>query len=240
MDQPGRRLRRDAIGSFDQLQVKSSRLRLWSRAGGEWTGRLPELDGLARLADVVIDGEAVVVTPDGRADFDLLAQRIHGRRSAYDCGPVTLFVFDVLEAGGVDMREQHWTARRKVVDDLDLAHITDGSTRSTTWTADGIAMHEASRAVQAEGTVSKRADSSYHPGRSRRWVKSKHKTMETFQVAGVAAFHTGPAGRVDPCRGRGANRFGLSLPSRRSADRHHRADPALRTTTPHRHDHDPR
>src|SRR5262249_31181555 len=40
------------------------------------------------------------------------------------------------------------------------------------------------RAIQAEGTVSKRSDSIYRPGRSRQWRKTKHKVVETLQVAG--------------------------------------------------------
>ena len=45
-------------------------------------------------------------------------------------------------------------------------------------------MHEATRAVQAEGTVSKRTSSAYRPGRSRQWLKTKHSKTEIFQVAG--------------------------------------------------------
>jgi ATP-dependent DNA ligase len=69
-------------------------VRLWSRAGGEWANRLAELEaGLSSLGDVVIDGEVVVLTADGRADFELLAARIHGRRHDPDSDPVTFFCF---------------------------------------------------------------------------------------------------------------------------------------------------
>jgi bifunctional non-homologous end joining protein LigD len=77
-------------------QVKSSRLRLWSRTGGEWVDRLPELEaGLSSVGDVVLDGEVVVLTADGRADFELLGARIHGRRHNPDSHSVTFFVFDI-------------------------------------------------------------------------------------------------------------------------------------------------
>ena len=68
-------------------QVKPSRARLWSRAGTEWTERLRELASLTSLGDVVLDGEVVVVTPDGRADFELLGARIHGGRHDPDFNP---------------------------------------------------------------------------------------------------------------------------------------------------------
>jgi hypothetical protein len=38
-------------------QVRASRLRLWSRTGGEWVNRLEELLGLSSVGDVVLDGE---------------------------------------------------------------------------------------------------------------------------------------------------------------------------------------
>jgi hypothetical protein len=59
-------------------QVRQSRLRLWSSARGEWTGRPPELNGLASLRDVVLEGNVVVITTGGRADFELAGARIHG------------------------------------------------------------------------------------------------------------------------------------------------------------------
>jgi ATP-dependent DNA ligase len=57
----------------NDTQVSRSRVRLWSRTGGEWTGQLPELDGLAAVGDVVVDGEVVMVTSTGVADFELVA-----------------------------------------------------------------------------------------------------------------------------------------------------------------------
>jgi ATP-dependent DNA ligase len=165
-------------------QVKPSRARLWSRAGTEWTDRLPELAALTSLGNVILDGEVVVVTPDGRADFELLGARIHGPRHAPHSQPVTFYVFDVLQFGHQDLRDQPWVERRQVLDDLDVAARSGGAARPTICVADGAAMHEATRAVQAEGTVSKRVGSVYRPGRSRQWLKAKHKVEEKLQVAG--------------------------------------------------------
>ena len=165
-------------------QVKPSRARLWSRAGTEWTDRLPELASLTALGDVVLDGEVVVVTPDGRADFELLGARVHGPRYGPRSQPVSFYVFDVLQFGDQDLRDQPWAARRQVLEDLDVAARSGGAARPTIWVADGAAMHEATRAVQAEGTVSKRTSSAYRPGRSRQWLKAKHKVEQKLQVAG--------------------------------------------------------
>jgi bifunctional non-homologous end joining protein LigD len=136
------------------------------------------------MGNVVLDGEVVVVTPDGRADFELLADRIHGRRHNPGSHAVTFFAFDVLQFDGRDLTDEPWRARREVLDDLNLAVRSDGAARPTIWTNDGAAMHEATRSIQAEGTVSKRLGSAYRPGRSREWRKAKHKALQTFQVAG--------------------------------------------------------
>jgi hypothetical protein len=146
--------------------------------------RLPELDGLSSVGDVVLDGEVVVLTADGRADFELLGARIHGRRRNPDGHPVTFFVFDVLQFAGEDLTDEPWRARREILDDLDLPARTGGGVQPTIWTDDGAAMFEATRSVRAEGTVSKRSDSLYRAGRSRRWRKAKHKLVDTLQVAG--------------------------------------------------------
>jgi bifunctional non-homologous end joining protein LigD len=178
-------------------QIKSHRVRLWSRAGGEWVDRLPELEtGLSSLGDVMLDGEVVALTADGRADFDLLAARIHGRRHNPDGHPVTFFVFDVLQFGGRDLTDEPWRSRRQMLDDLDLSARSGGVAGATFWTVDGEAMHQATRAIRAEGTVSKRSDSMYRPGRSRQWRKAKHKMVETLQVGGWRPSTPGRPGGV--------------------------------------------
>jgi hypothetical protein len=50
-------------------------------------GQIPELDSLTAAGEVVLDGEVMVVTPDGWADFDLLAARLHVRHDP-DTHPV--------------------------------------------------------------------------------------------------------------------------------------------------------
>lgn len=164
------------------IQVARGHARMWSRTGREWTDRLPELDALAVLGDVVLDAEIVVVSPDGRADFDLLAARLNGRRGT---PPATLYVFDVLAYADTDLTDRPWTERRKWLDDLNLAEATGGMARATLWSSDGAALHRATAELGLEGTVSKRLNSRYRPGqRSRSWLKAKHRRTGVFQVAG--------------------------------------------------------
>jgi ATP-dependent DNA ligase len=53
------------------------------------------------------------------------------------------------------------------------------------YTGDGEAMHQATLAVGAEGTVSKEAASVYVPGRRVSWwTKTKHRRTAVFPVIG--------------------------------------------------------
>ncbi len=166
-------------------EVTGRRVRLWSRGGHDWAARLPELESLSSLGDVVLDGEMVVATPDGRADFELLTTRLSRRRGDPTAAvPVSLYVFDVLCRHGRDLRDRPWRERRAVLDNLGLAELTDGVARATVVSADGNAMHEATADIGAEGMVSKAVRSQYRAGRSRYWLKTKHSTTAIFQVAG--------------------------------------------------------
>jgi ATP-dependent DNA ligase len=166
-------------------EVTDGRVRLWSRGGHDWAAKLPELDSLASLGNVVLDGEMVVATPDGRADFELLTTRLN-RRSGdpAPARPVSLYVFDILRHHARDLRDRPWSERRSILDGLELADHTAGVARPTVVSADGDAMYQATAAIGAEGMVSKAVRSVYRAGRSRYWQKTKHSRTENFQVGG--------------------------------------------------------
>ncbi len=155
-------LRREKDGWRFCAEVTGRRVRLWSRGGHDWAPKLPELDSLADLGDVVLDGEMVIATADGRADFELLATRLN-RRAAdpTPAQPVSLYVFDILRHQGRDLRDRPWTERRTILDGLELSNHTAGVARATVVSPDGNAMHQATAAIGAEGTVSKAVRSVY-------------------------------------------------------------------------------
>jgi bifunctional non-homologous end joining protein LigD len=165
-----------------QAELIDGRVRLWSRGGHDWADRLPELLPLRVLGDLVLDGELVVATPDGRADFELLGGRMQQR--AHFTHQVTCYSFDLLRRQERELVNQAWQVRRALLDGLDLTAISEGAVRPTLWSTDGQAMHEATALSRAEGMVSKRERSVYRPGRSRHWLKAKHKVTEVLAVAG--------------------------------------------------------
>jgi bifunctional non-homologous end joining protein LigD len=133
-----------------------------------------------------LDGELVVVTSEGRADFELLSKRIsatNGTRNAEH--PVTLYVSDLLRHNRRDLCPKSWSARRRVLDKLNLSDTTSGVAQAVSYSNDGEAMHQATLAVGAEGTVSKKMSSVYIPGqRVRWWTKTKHRRTGVFSVVG--------------------------------------------------------
>src|SRR6516165_11871506 len=76
------------------------RVRLFSRKAIDWTARLPaiaEAAGRLKAESFTLDGEAVVVGPNGLTDFEVLRRRGSG-------DVASLYAFDLLEYDGSDLR----------------------------------------------------------------------------------------------------------------------------------------
>ena len=169
------------------LEAKGGGLTLTSRSGRDVTTSFPELVPLADLYDdMLLDGEVVALV-DGRPSFGALAERMHiadARRAARAAvaRPVTFMVFDVVRLLGQDLRRQPWSARRALLEQLEL----DGRYWQTPGVhEDGPGLLAATAEQGLEGIVSKRRTSLYHPGRrSTDWLKLPHRGSESVVVGG--------------------------------------------------------
>ena len=160
--------------------VTAGRLKLQSRSGGDMTGWFPALAGLSDLAsEMVLDGEVAACDQAGTARFEWLA----GWRAGHGAGTVRFYPFDLLRLGDVDLRPRPWAERTGRLRDLLAAGTPDGC-QAVTAVGDGPAMWAATAAIGAEGVVAKRRDSTYRPGRSRNWLKTKHRTFAWLDVVG--------------------------------------------------------
>jgi bifunctional non-homologous end joining protein LigD len=77
-----------------------NRVRLINRGSYDWADRFPLVVSAAvevPQESFVIDGEVVVLRPDGMPDFDALASRKHDKRAM-------LCAFDMLAGDGEDLR----------------------------------------------------------------------------------------------------------------------------------------
>jgi ATP-dependent DNA ligase len=163
-----------------------SSTRVWSKQGRDLTERFPDI-AAAALAQVpagtVLDGE-VVIWNDSRLDFGLLQQRMVtaagqlGRLVA--AHPASYVAFDLLAAGGADLRGQRLSRRRAALEELagrwappmELSPATADPEEARRWFDDF-------RQAGVEGLVAKGAGTRYAPGR-REWLKVK--SWETTEV----------------------------------------------------------
>jgi ATP-dependent DNA ligase len=146
-------------------------------------------------SDCVVDGEIVIVTPQG-LDFDALQLRLHPAASrvaklAKEC-PSSFVAFDLLAIDGEDLRERPQTERRRRLE-LALAtvvppiHVTP-ATRDRGVAADWLTRFEG---AGLDGVMVKPEQGVYEPGK-RAMIKVKHARTADCVVAGFRWHKNGP------------------------------------------------
>ena len=190
-------------GIRGQIIRRAGVFALWSRGEDLMTDRFPELAPLARhLPDgTVLDGEVVAWGGTTPLPFAALQKRI-GRKTVPRAllaeAPARFLAYDLLEAGGRDIRDQPLTARRRMLRAL-LADVPQGLPLSLSEALPGgdwgalTEAREGARAGQAEGLMLKRAASPYHAGRRRGdWWKWK---IDPYTVDAVMIYAQSGHGR---------------------------------------------
>ena len=163
--------------------VRNGAVELWSRRGNDWTDRFPTLGGaLAKLAakSAVLDGEAVVLLPDGRTSFQKL-------QNAFGSGPardVYYFVFDLLELDGEDVAALPLDERKKRLAALVGKLRSDRVRYSDHTVGDGERVFREACRLNLEGIVSKRRDLPHKAGRTKSWLKTKCVHEQEFVIGG--------------------------------------------------------
>jgi ATP-dependent DNA ligase len=171
--------------------------RLWSKQGRDLTDVFPDI-AAAALAQVpagtVLDGE-VVIWNGSRLDFGLLQKRMVSARGRIGglaaAHPASYVAFDLLAAGGTDLRGRRLSRRRADLESLarrwapplQLSPATTDLDEARGWFEDY-------RPAGVEGLVAKGAATRYAPGR-REWLKVK--SWETTEV--IAGGVIGPVER---------------------------------------------
>lgn len=153
--------------------------RMHGRKRRDLAARYPELAFLATLpSGTLLDGELVVLQPDGRPDFRAIVGRENaspGRATAAArATPVHYIVFDVLYARGAALLGAPLRERRAA-----LAALVAGVGEARLLLSEGVpgaghALFAAARERGLEGIVGKRLDAPYLPGeRTDAWLKMK-------------------------------------------------------------------
>jgi DNA ligase-1 len=182
-----------------QLIHRDGRVFLWSRGEELITERFPEVSAAALVLPrgTVLDGEIVAFAEGKPRPFADLQQRIGRQRQVREVAegvPVVFCAYDVLEDGGVDVREQPLRHRRSRL----LALVT-GSVLRVSEEVDGGSwaalerLRRDSRERGVEGLMLKRWSSPYRPGRRRGdWWKWK---IEPFTMDAVLVYAQPGSGR---------------------------------------------
>ncbi|OZM73261.1 ATP-dependent DNA ligase [Amycolatopsis antarctica] len=166
---------------------------LLSRNRNPMNGAYPEIvEAIAGLGGdrFVVDGE--IVAFDGeRTSFATLAPRIHltdperARATGVD---VYYYLFDLLHFDDHDARRLPLRQRKELL--REAFDFTDPLRRSEHRDTDGDAYFRHACEQGWEGLIAKRADSPYHGGRTRDWLKFKCVSGQEFVVGGF----TDPSG----------------------------------------------
>src|SRR5437868_4413431 len=164
-------------------RIEKGKARLITRNGLDWTAKFPALArAMAGLAveTAMIDGELVALAADGTTSFADLQDRIATGRT----DDLVFFAFDLLYRDGFDLTGAALAARKAA-----LAEIVPPNTAGMVRYSDhqqgrGAEFHRHACQYELEGTVAKRADKPYRPGRGADWLKVKCLNREEFVIVG--------------------------------------------------------
>ena len=154
-------------------------LRLQSSNGLDVTAKYPELARFPEAVNApsaIIDGELVVLDPDGRPSFEMLQR--HQTQVAF-------YAFDVLQVAGSDTVALPYEQRRELLASL----IEPGANWMvpTHRVGDGAALLAATAERGLEGVMAKRLGSPYQIGRrSPNWRKVKNRTRVQVVIGGFS------------------------------------------------------
>jgi len=184
-------------GYRTQARKDGNRVQLLTRTGLDWTHRMASIAaeiGKLQPNKITLDGEVVVLAPDGTTSFaDLQAAFQNNAKNR----PLTYFVFDLLHLNGHNTRGLPLRDRKALLTEL-LAHADPNILRlSEHLESDGPTLFRNACKLRAEGIVSKRASAVYHAGRSSDWIKCKCLHEQEFVIGGYTlpgAGHTGMKG----------------------------------------------
>ncbi len=160
--------------------VNNSKVELKSRNDKSFNEKFyPIYDALKSLKiKAVLDGEVVVLSPDGSANFGSL----QNWRSEAD-GDLVYYVFDILWYNGKDLKDLPLLERKNILRSVLPKH--NNILFSEHFETSGVAFLEQAKRLGLEGIMAKRKDSVYHVhNRSKDWLKIKANKRQEVVIGG--------------------------------------------------------
>jgi bifunctional non-homologous end joining protein LigD len=219
-------------------RVEKGKARLITRNGLDWTAKFPALARTMAALPVetaLVDGELVALAVDGATSFADLQDRIATGRT----DDLVFFAFDLLYRDGYDLTGAVLEDRKAALAEI-VPHGSAGVIRySDHQQGRGPDFHRQACQYELEGTIAKRRDKPYRPGRSTDWLKIKCLNRDEFVIVGFTdpegsrhGFGALLLGYYDPAgKLRYAGRVGTGFNSARLTELRSRFD-ALERPTP--------
>ncbi len=167
-----------------QLRVEHGDAVLKTRKGLDWTDKFPAIAQEAgALPDCLIDGEIVALDHRGTPDFSTLQAALADGKT----GQLIFFAFDLLFAGGMDLRPLPLAERKQQLKQL-LEALPKRKARSIRYVehfeGDGDTILQSASKLSLEGIVSKKLSAPYRSGRSENWTKAKTRAGQEVVLGG--------------------------------------------------------
>jgi bifunctional non-homologous end joining protein LigD len=169
-------------------KVEGGSAQMISRNAKEWTGTFQLIERCAARLPVDtawLDGEVVVMEPDGRTSFQALQNALTGDHTA----KLYYFLFDLPYLNGYDLRQVPLLERKRV-----LQALLEGAPATLRFSdhilGSGTEVYKQACDLKLEGIISKRAQSIYQSGRCRDWLKIKCSQRQEMVIGG----YTDPEG----------------------------------------------
>ncbi|HEV2846555.1 MAG TPA: DNA ligase D, partial [Thermoanaerobaculia bacterium] len=163
-------------------EIRDGEARLITRSGKDWTDRFIPI---AREAETlparraILDGEAVVLEPDGTTSFQSLQNALSEGRQR----DLVYYAFDLLYLDGYDLRKAPLLERKEALEAL-LAGRSGAIRMGDHIQGEGEEFYRHACNFALEGIICKRADQPYVSGRSKDWLKVKCLKRQEFVIVG--------------------------------------------------------
>ncbi|MBD2110774.1 MULTISPECIES: ATP-dependent DNA ligase [Cyanophyceae] len=175
-----------------QVIKRADQVFVWSRGEDLVTDQFPEVEAMMATFPngIVMDGEILCWQDGMPLSFNHLQKRL-GRKKVskkvMDDSPVHFIAYDLLEYGGIDIREKSWSDRTQSLSTLLAVHTAPNLHQSVPLEFQSFTelatLRQNSRQQGAEGLVVKAIDSPYLVGRKRGyWWKYKVEPMSLDAV----------------------------------------------------------
>jgi bifunctional non-homologous end joining protein LigD len=164
-------------------RVDKGKARLITRNGLDWTAKFPALARAMAALPVetaLVDGELVALAVDGTTSFADLQDRIATGRT----DDLVFFAFDLLYSDGYDLTGAVLEDRKAVLAEIVPPGSAGMIRYSDHQTGRGLDFYRQACNYDVEGTIAKRRDKLYRPGRSTDWLKIKCLNREEFVIVG--------------------------------------------------------